>query len=64
MLFFVDGYECQYPYGWRGTSLIRRAANSLGRFRGDPNLTKFYVNALCASKNKMAKSRRRMNHEN
>lgn len=64
MMYFVDGYISHYPYGWRGSSLARRAANSLGRFRGDPDLTKFYINALCAAKNKMAKSRRRLNNEN
>lgn len=64
MLFFVDGYECQYPYGWRGKNLARRAATSLGRYRGDPDLNKFYKTALRAVKIRLAKSRRRMNNGN
>lgn len=63
-MYYIDGYECIHPYGWRGKNLTRRIAKCLGRFRGDPDLTKFYLNALSVEKNKQSKRTKEQHNEN
>lgn len=43
---WTDGYITPESYRWRGKLLLRRIQGCLNRFGKDPDLVRFYTNAL------------------